>query len=435
MAPTKPLLLDGSTGEGGGQLVRLAVALSAVTGQPIRIVNIRANRTRSRPVGKRGSVHVTGGGLKNQHVAAIKCLADATRAETTGLSAGSATLTFTPTLPPSRLPRRPLKIVPESDASSAMLIFQAVLPFLLFADVEEGQGVEVEIHGGTNTSWSLNYEYMDLVLLPTLEARFGVRVERELRRRGWSQGPAASGCVWVKVYPVRKGESITPLQLPIPLGKERDTRGPRDHFEVESVDVALVVPLRLLEPLQTALARDIAGVFPSAPEIDFRVVEDSGHQARIYVLLVAKSPTGLRWGRDVLHSPPKGSSANPTSMADALSRLAVKQLVEEVDSRGAVDVYLQDQLVCFQALAAGRSSFARHGDGRGGGVDVDGVAGAPGPTPDIEGDGLRREKTHEPFGHGSMHTKTARWVAAQLLPGVQFFNKGDVVEGAGIRFA
>lgn len=55
------LLLDGSTGEGGGQLVRIAVALSAVTGRAIEVENIRANRTKSRPVGKRGSVQVTGG--------------------------------------------------------------------------------------------------------------------------------------------------------------------------------------------------------------------------------------------------------------------------------------------------------------------------------------------------------------------------------------
>lgn len=63
MAPHSPLLIDGNTGEGGGQLVRMAVALSAVTGRAIKIVNIRANRTRSRPVGKRGSVQVTGGSL------------------------------------------------------------------------------------------------------------------------------------------------------------------------------------------------------------------------------------------------------------------------------------------------------------------------------------------------------------------------------------
>lgn len=61
MVPPAPLLIDGSTGEGGGQLVRVAVALSAVTGRAIKIVNIRANRTKSRPVGKRGSVQATGG--------------------------------------------------------------------------------------------------------------------------------------------------------------------------------------------------------------------------------------------------------------------------------------------------------------------------------------------------------------------------------------
>lgn len=61
MAESPPLLIDGNTGEGGGQLVRMGVALSAVTGRAIKIVNIRANRMKSRPVGKRGSVQATGG--------------------------------------------------------------------------------------------------------------------------------------------------------------------------------------------------------------------------------------------------------------------------------------------------------------------------------------------------------------------------------------
>ncbi|KAL2106707.1 hypothetical protein VUR80DRAFT_6326 [Thermomyces stellatus] len=135
MVPPAPLLIDGSTGEGGGQLVRVAVALSAVTGRAIKIVNIRANRTKSRPVGKRGSVQATGGGLKNQHVAAIKCLAEASGATTTGLTVGSHTLTFNPTLPRSSFRRRTLEVTPESSSSSALLI-QALLPFLLFVGSE-----------------------------------------------------------------------------------------------------------------------------------------------------------------------------------------------------------------------------------------------------------------------------------------------------------
>lgn len=76
------------------------------------------------------------GGLKNQHVAAIKCLAEASGATTTGLTVGSHTLTFNPTLPRSSFRRRTLEVTPESSSSSALLILQALLPFLLFVGSE-----------------------------------------------------------------------------------------------------------------------------------------------------------------------------------------------------------------------------------------------------------------------------------------------------------
>lgn len=280
--------------------------------------------------------------------------------------------------------------------------------------------MEVEIEGGTNTSWSLSYEYADQVLLPALEERFGVRVERRLQRRGWSLG--GSGCLWVKIHPVKTGASLIPRSL------DRDLSDPR-NFEVASVEVSLIVPLRLQDPLQTALANDISSILSPA-EIKFKVVEDSGHPLRIYLLLVATSPTGLRWGVDRLHTSSK-KSHNSDTIAATLSRQAVKQLVWEVNAKGEVDVNLQDQLVCFQALAAGRSSIVRHGAGD---EDLDEATSALGALR-IGNDAEGSMDMGQPFGHGSMHTRTARWVAARLLPGVQFFKGGDIVEGAGVKFA
>ena len=98
--------------------------------------------------------------MKNQHIAAIRFLADATAAKTSGLSAGSKTLTFAPTLAPTSLHKRTLEIAPKSSASSATLILQAILPYLLFV-TSEAEPVEVTIKGGTNTSKSPSFEYMD----------------------------------------------------------------------------------------------------------------------------------------------------------------------------------------------------------------------------------------------------------------------------------
>jgi RNA 3'-terminal phosphate cyclase (ATP) len=159
MKAAKPVVLDGATGEGGGQLVRLAVGLAALSGKHIRITNIR---------GKRGS-GPKGGGLKAQHVASLRLLSQMTNATVDGMSIGSKTLDFAPQLPPTALSDRKLKVRADNAGASGPLIFQAILPFLLFAGQVAGENksgdgqeptpaaedrtVEVTLEGGTNVSW------------------------------------------------------------------------------------------------------------------------------------------------------------------------------------------------------------------------------------------------------------------------------------------
>ena len=123
-----------------------------------------------------------------------------------------------------------------------------------------------------------------------------------------------------------------------------------------------------------------------------------------------------------------------------------KDLYEEVSAGGAVDEFLQDQLVIFQALAEGRSAFPRAG----GSAEDETVPTQPHADRDTglglesgmgeldirDGHGqerLRKDKTQGPFGEGSTHTTTARWVTAQLLPGITWYNKGLVCEGVGMH--
>ncbi len=96
-----------------------------------------------------------------------------------------------------------------SAAASAMLIFQALLPFLLLAgDSGADEPILLEISGGTNVSFSLSYEYLDQVLLPSLETWFGIRVERVLVSRGWSTGgwnpggSASRGLIRFTIHPL-----------------------------------------------------------------------------------------------------------------------------------------------------------------------------------------------------------------------------------------
>ncbi|KAI1352708.1 RNA 3'-terminal phosphate cyclase-domain-containing protein [Xylaria sp. FL0043] len=417
MKSDKPLLVDGCTGEGGGQLVRLACALAAVTSRPIRIVNVRGNRDR-------------GTGLKPQHVSAIEWLAKATQAEVDGLVVGSHTLEFRPKLSPTALKDRKIVIMPESRGASALLIFQAVFPYLLFSGNEAGDSIELEVHGSTNPSFSPSYEYLDQVLLPTLQERFGIVVERQLLKRAWTTGPLSQGAIWLKFQPIPPGKV---LRLIKPWNEKRQAE---DVNEMKRIDVSILVPFAMREPMEKAMVEYLGREFPEA-DINFVLNEESRHDARMYVLAVAHSESGLRWGRDFLYDR-SWKKKQVTTIAKEIAKTVTKRLWEQiVVHSAAVDEYLQDQLVVFQALAEGKTTYWSRAT-----ESLDGEV-HPEHTDDIDevsqglhelhlGKRMRKDKTHEPFGFGSTHTITARWVASELLPTVQWFNNGTICEGAGI---
>ncbi|KAK1572905.1 RNA 3'-terminal phosphate cyclase [Colletotrichum navitas] len=422
----KLIEIDGRTGEGGGQLVRVAIALAAVTSQGVRITNVRGNRP-----SRGGGGHGGGGGLKAQHVTAIRWLAETTDADVEGLSVGSGTLTFAPRLPPSTaLAGKPriIRIDADTGAASTLLILQAILPFLLYAaadDDDDGSApIELEVTGGTNVGWSLSYEYLDQVLLPRLESCFGINVTRRLKQRGWSLGPQSRGSIVLNVNPLRLGQTLRLLDPGVACGGLPSS-------EVTHVDVSMIVPSHIHADLQNTLVSALATSLPDA-EVNFKVVEDSGHDARVYVLLVARSASGLRWGRDVLTSIPKKGRQQREPVASLVSRKVVGDLVKELAvPRSTADEFLQDQLVIFQALADGRTSFPRCPLARGADVEVleQDVA-----QLDV-GERMRRDKADKPFGHGSLHSQTARWVVSQILPSVEWYNKGTDCKGVGTSFS
>ena len=125
-----------------------------------------------------------------------------------GLSLGSKTITFAPRRGPTELYQRNIKISAESGSASTLLILQAVLPFLIFAGNDSEESVELSISGGSNVSFSLSFEYLDQVLLPTLEERFGIHVERALERRGWSLGPQSRSQIRLKFHPLKIGQTL-----------------------------------------------------------------------------------------------------------------------------------------------------------------------------------------------------------------------------------
>ncbi|KAF3769143.1 EPT/RTPC-like protein [Cryphonectria parasitica EP155] len=418
MKSPKMIELDGRTGEGGGQLVRIAIALASVTSKPVRITNVRGNRSGPR-----------GGGLKSQHVTSVEWLAKATNADVKGLDVGSKTLEFCPKRGPGDLLERNIKIYAESPAASALLILQAVFPFLLFAGNESGDPVELTISGGTNVSFSLSYEYLDQVVLPTLEAWFSIRVQRNLESRGWSAGPKSRGSLWFKIHPLPLG---TTLKLKDDVGTSRV----HDDLAVQSVDATIITPAELHGSLESILREDLTNLFPQA-ELNFKQPEDSRHESRIYVLLVAKSET-LRWGRDCLYSG-KRKGKGQEKLCKDVSRAVTKALADE--QAGVVDEYLQDQLVIFQALAEGRTSFPRWTTYKDWSEACDeSISGVDEELEKLhmDGGGLKRDRVRGPLGDvgtDSTHTQTARWVTSEMLDPTKltWYNKGTVCEGISLE--
>src|SRR5262245_64635982 len=158
---TPALHIDGSHGEGGGQIVRTSLALAVVTGRSVAIDNIRAGRKEP--------------GLKRQHLAAGNAAGEICGGRVTGAAVGSRAVTLEPG--PVRPGNYHFRV---GTAGSATLVLQTVLPALLIAD---GPSTLV-LEGGTHNPWAPPFDFLEKAFLPLVN-RMGPHVEVELERHGF----------------------------------------------------------------------------------------------------------------------------------------------------------------------------------------------------------------------------------------------------------
>lgn len=178
------LTIDGSLGEGGGQILRSALALSMVTGTPFRLENIRAGR--SKP------------GLLRQHLTAVNAAAEVCGARLTNARLHSRDLTFVPgTVRPGDYR------FSIGTAGSTTLVLQTVLPPLLTAAAPSSLVLE----GGTHNPHAPPFDFIDRAFLPIIN-RMGPRVVANLERYGFF--PAGGGRFSVEIEPAA---TLTPLRL------------------------------------------------------------------------------------------------------------------------------------------------------------------------------------------------------------------------------
>lgn len=179
------LTIDGSRGEGGGQILRTSLALSLVSGTPFRIERLRAGRARP--------------GLRRQHLTAAQAAAELGDADLEGAAVDSRELVF-----------RPRGVKPGTyrfavgTAGSTGLVLQTVLPPLLLA---EGTS-RLTLEGGTHNPYAPPFDFLARAFLPLLE-RMGARIEATLERPGFY--PAGGGQATVTVM---GGARLAPLTLP-----------------------------------------------------------------------------------------------------------------------------------------------------------------------------------------------------------------------------
>ena len=178
------IILDGSSGEGGGQILRTALALSLITGRPFRMENVRAGREKP--------------GLMRQHLTAVLAAAEIGGAKVEGAELKSQRLSFEPT---HIVPGRHRFAMPT--AGSTTLVFQTVLPPLLHAK----EPSTLEFEGGTHNPFAPPFDFLAKAFLPLIN-RMGPRVEAKLERAGFA--PAGGGRFTVGVTPAEK---LAPLHL------------------------------------------------------------------------------------------------------------------------------------------------------------------------------------------------------------------------------
>ena len=307
------LTIDGSHGEGGGQILRTALSLSVVTGRPFRMHSIRAGRRDP--------------GLRPQHLAAVRALAAICDARLEGDALGARELTFEPTGP-----ARPGEYVVDvqalsgtGSAGSATLILQALLPPLALADAPSC----LTLRGGTHVRWSPPFHYLSEVYLPTL-ARAGWAVEVALKRWGWY--PAGGGEFVARIEPAA---ALAPLAL--------EDRG--RLVEVVGVSAASNLPDHIIERQAERAVHRLRARHIKA-EVALERPPADGPGTALFLLARHEGAVAGFTGFGRVRYP-----------AERVADDAVDPLDRYMGSRAAVDAHLADQLVVPLALAPGTSVY------------------------------------------------------------------------------
>jgi RNA 3'-terminal phosphate cyclase (ATP) len=305
------LEIDGSQGSGSGTIVRFAVALSALLGRPLRLLNARQHRARP--------------GLRPQHLATVRACAELCGAETEGLAVGARDFSF---IPGPRI-RGGTYEWDIGTAGSATMLALSLLPVACLAEAP----LLARLAGGVFQDFAPSPFYLQHVLA-TLLGRMGAKVELRLLRPGYV--PQGGGIVELRVVPAREGLTALELQQ---RGVVSTVHGVALSSHLEERRVSERMALACEERLT-------AGGLAVRIE---RVHDTLAAHAGAGLAVWTESSTGCCLGAD--RAGARGRSS------EAIGRFVAERLLEELATEATVDLHAADQLVVFAALARGTSIY------------------------------------------------------------------------------
>ncbi len=298
--------IDGSYGEGGGQILRSSVALSVITGRAVEIRNIRAKRNPP--------------GLRAQHIAAIKVLGELSDAEIHNLEVGSSLIRFIP----GEIRKKKVTL-DIGTAGSITMVLQAAIPAVSLSGVD----AEVELIGGTDVRWSPTLDYVRYVLRDAYKL-VGIRFDIEVFRRGYyPKGGGRVKCI-IRKADLRAVELLS-TPRPDPRVVSVCSMLPK-HVAKRQADAALAVLKK-------------AGIKCDSCSISFEDSLSPGSSILVY----STASCGPFIGGDAI-----GERGKP---AEVVGSEAARDFLNPYKKGASVDKHLADMLVLPLAFSGSESRF------------------------------------------------------------------------------
>lgn len=300
--------IDGSYGEGGGAILRLAGSLAAVTSRPVRIFNIRSSRPKP--------------GLQAQHLESIKAIAALCNGTLSGAFPGSTEIR----LNPGKIEERDISIS-ISTAGSIALLFQS----LKLLSISLQKGIKVEVRGGaTFGKFAPPLPYTQNILLPTLR-KMGFSGAINIKRHGFY--PAGGADAIIELNPCKKLQPV----FSEPLGKITEIK--IHSIASSSLGKAMVAERQAKEA--ESILKQFYGKTESMIEYADTLCPGSG------IVIEARDDRGNILGSDGI--------GERDLKAEIVGERAARRLKETIEAKPSADDHLSDQLLAFMALAKGES--------------------------------------------------------------------------------